>query len=357
MFGYSGGMSYSNLVEMQPSMVRQMPFRVGGEGGVGGIKLFRLCIVTNLGTFYVVIDPNNNFEGLKMAVKEKVWEMYRISVTITRVQDDKRVDLCPSYKIGSLVDDHSTILIQHTLNNMNNVNNIHNNNYHLGEEECGGSSTPSWSQIASPANPVDSPLSPMDGTTSFNNHSTNLHQPTPIHHQIIENNTKNQNSSSLIQWVDIPPQKIVQNKRFSFSFSLSAMVTGFNLNPSPLHQTLSLDKIPFEVCVEEENKCMVESDKFSFAVQKQEQVSSEIYKVFMKIGLNSNYGRTRFIIKVSLLNSLLQSRGLLDSQNKTSWLISEPVVVISKIRNKRKRTHEEEEEKEKESTSNSKKLK
>eukprot|EP01088_Endostelium_zonatum_P008108 TRINITY_DN20702_c0_g1_i1.p1 TRINITY_DN20702_c0_g1~~TRINITY_DN20702_c0_g1_i1.p1 ORF type:complete len:237 (+),score=55.54 TRINITY_DN20702_c0_g1_i1:512-1222(+) len=143
-----------------------------------------------------------------------------------------------------------------------------------------------------------------------------------------------------LEWVEPPPQKVVQHKQFTFSFLLS---TPNHIDITNLFGTSTFDI--FQVSLQEENKDFVSNNKFSLVIQKQDGPTPNLFKVFMKIRKNSHYGRTRFIIKIQMKDvpkEVCTQEGI---NNIVSGVVtSEPIVVISKVRTKRKRESDKDSE-------------
>eukprot|EP01088_Endostelium_zonatum_P009559 TRINITY_DN22816_c0_g1_i1.p1 TRINITY_DN22816_c0_g1~~TRINITY_DN22816_c0_g1_i1.p1 ORF type:complete len:462 (+),score=90.26 TRINITY_DN22816_c0_g1_i1:41-1426(+) len=367
-------------------------------------QMMRLCVNTPLGNFYILVNPTEKIDKLKGLAKEKVWEMYETLITVNRIQDEKRVDLPPSYPINSLLQDGAVILLNYTVSTPQPDSPTENYNHSPSSSSDDDSAFQSFlssfdlaainsvnfvnqtqlNQAAQPFQPnfiqqhlprkqmqivqqsktLSHPIATpqphalnANATTHTRQNSTSHTHSVPLrqaHFHKVQTQTANSppkrnaivptreetnndnKSPSSITWTEAPPQKVLQNKEFSFSIRLSSAANpATDDSKSPLGANSSGSntteaETPFEVSVEEEGKeASLTPNKYNIRVKKHDDCEQhgDIFTVFMRIRKNSHYGQTRFIIKVRAKN--------VDPSSQCAT--SGPIVVLSKIRNKRKR--------------------
>eukprot|EP01090_Pellita_catalonica_P000810 TRINITY_DN10573_c0_g1_i1.p1 TRINITY_DN10573_c0_g1~~TRINITY_DN10573_c0_g1_i1.p1 ORF type:complete len:341 (+),score=32.17 TRINITY_DN10573_c0_g1_i1:29-1051(+) len=263
--------------------------------------MLRIRVKSQLGDFYLLVGPTMTIGNMGIAAQQKIKEMYNQEIVYSSVQDEDGVDLPPDYSVGSFLQDYAIIYLK-------------------GKDD---------NTVATPsAHPPQQSQSQIQTRRPLSESGLQNHGEFPF----AMSDGQNVAPIQTLTWVEKPKAKVLQNKEFSFSFS---MAQGMDVPSSPNDymnnasdgESEISDDLPFNISVTEEGNNEPLSRNFvSYRVKKYGSYKPGFYTVFMKLRKNSHYGHIRFVVSVYLQSQNCRLGNVLKST---------PFVVLSKIRKRK----------------------
>jgi len=257
------------------------------------LQPFRLSInVPSLGVFYLFIDPRKKVGHLLNLIEVQILELYQLQITALRLQDEYNVDLPPSYSVGSMLKNNSSLTLDYRTNN----NTTTNNNRRMAHLQ---------------------PQFQRDGNNNVRRiqNQQAQQQPKPPHKNMLARNmdietraqrTVNdltQMSRPLVAFSEQPPTKVFQNKEFSCTVTISPILIRPTQNEDQeavknTTPTQNSNKLFIQLNVIEQGTGPLPEKEYSVRELLMDKKDG-IVIFFVKIRKNSYYGRRPFLLQIS----------------------------------------------------------